>query len=75
MLEIVGIALAGAALAARGSALRRCIVAVAGASILGLGVATGLRGTIVFAHLHNAIAFAWLLIAIEWWAYQRRVIE
>lgn len=60
VLPIVGVALVGAALAARGPAMRRVVLAVLGVLVIGVGFVTDRRGAIVFAHAHNAIAFAWL---------------
>lgn len=62
MLEVVAIALLGAALAARGAWWRRGGLVALAAGVAIVGGATDRRGEIVFAHLHNAIAFAWLLL-------------
>ena len=65
-LELAGLATFGAALAARGSALRRGLVACIGLGIGFVGLRTGYGADVVFAHLHNVIA-----IALWWWIRPR----
>lgn len=71
-LAIAGMSVVGAAIATRGPALRRAAVALFGATLVALGLETGRVGAIVFAHLHNAIAFGWLVFGFTRGSGSRR---
>lgn len=61
---IAGISVVGAAVAARGRTRTRFLVALTGLGLAALGASGGRVATIVFAHLHHAIAFVWLFFGL-----------
>ena len=65
-LQVAGLCTVGAALAARGGASVRILIASLGVLLLALDHAFGLVAAILFGHLHNAVALA------LWWSLRRR---
>ncbi len=63
VLEVAAVTMVAASLVARGRLLPRAGLATLGVAIGWLGHATDERAELVFAHLHNLLAFAWLFLA------------
>lgn len=61
-LEMIGVALMGAAFAATSTRQRRATVGVVGVVIIAAGRHFDGRAEIVFAHIHNAMALGWLAL-------------